>query len=177
MNSKQIEILFAIIFLYGSVQCAQNCSCVVFRLDDIQDYYLYTAQVEVMKVFQTRKIPMTVGIIANQFGQDTRVLDFIKQGIADASWDYEIADHGWDHEDFSTFTYAQQYNLLNQAVTKIKSVLGVPSVPSFIPPFNAFNADTVTALKTLGFTHMTSQTELDPEPYPLTGIQLFFRIF
>ena len=49
-------------------------------------------------------------------------------------------------------------------------------VTVFIPPYNAFNADTVTALKLLGYTHMTSQVELDPPPYPTTGSN-FHRFF
>lgn len=33
-----------------------SCSCVAFRLDDIQDYFLNHVQVEVMEVFDRRNV-------------------------------------------------------------------------------------------------------------------------
>jgi hypothetical protein len=65
--------------------------------------------------------------------------------------------------------------LLFNATQKIYAALpALRPLNVFIPPYNAWNADTKTALTQLGFTHMSSQLELDPAPYPFTG-QTFYR--
>jgi hypothetical protein len=63
--------------------------------------------------------------------------------------------------------------LLNESRTKISQTLEIPYTQVFVPPFNAWNADTVTALETLNFTAFSSQVDLDPPPYYLTGQKLY----
>ena len=149
-----------------------NCSCVVFRLDDIQDYWLNNVQTTVMKTFRDRHLPLTIGIIANYFGSDTTIVNYVNQGLADSTWKLEVADHGWNHEDFTTKTYSQQLSLLSQATNRLKSKIPGVKLNSFIPPFNAYNTNTINALKALNYSYMSSQLDMDPSPYPLSGITM-----
>jgi hypothetical protein len=63
--------------------------------------------------------------------------------------------------------------LLNESRTKISSVFKLPYTQTFVPPFNAFNSNTITALKSLNFTVMSSQTDMDTPPFPLSGQTLY----
>jgi len=91
MNSKTIIILLSLII--GSLGNGR----VVFRLDDIQDYWIDNAQQAVINVFKNAKLPMTVGFIANFFGQDAEMLDFIIECLQDEEFGMEVANHGYNH--------------------------------------------------------------------------------
>jgi hypothetical protein len=43
----------------------------------------------------------------------------------------------------------------------------------FIPPYNAWNTDTITALLANNFTSFSSQTDMDPPPYYLSNQTLY----
>eukprot|EP01114_Cavostelium_apophysatum_P002824 TRINITY_DN1252_c1_g1_i1.p1 TRINITY_DN1252_c1_g1~~TRINITY_DN1252_c1_g1_i1.p1 ORF type:complete len:518 (-),score=121.70 TRINITY_DN1252_c1_g1_i1:57-1610(-) len=162
-------LLIAFISLIStSVTTTPNCNCVVFRLDDIQDWWIVPAQTAIMDVFKAELTPISPGIIANAFGDDDTIVNYMKSGLKKSGWDFNIVNHGWNHESFPTFTKAQQKSLLQQALTKTLNTLGssgLTSITSFIPPFNDFNQDTITVLKELGFTSFSSQVELDAAPY------------
>ena len=164
----KISSLFLIFFL-NSAFAAHNCSCVVFRLDDIQDSWISDIQQTVMGVFRSNHIPVTAGIIANYFGDDISMLSYILEGLADPLWDLEIAQHGFNHEDFTMLTYEEQLDLIQQSSTRLKALLSINSITSFLPPYNTFNNDTIDALKALNFTQMSSQLSYDSAPYPLLG--------
>jgi hypothetical protein len=83
-----------------------NCSCVFFRLDDIQDYYLTNAQQSIINMFQEFKIPLTIGVIGNHFGQDKGMVNFIAEKESDTNWEMLITNHGYNHEDFTTVRHS-----------------------------------------------------------------------
>lgn len=131
----------------------QSCNCVAFRLDDIQDYSLNEAQIQIMKKFEEKDLPLTIGIIGSTFGNDKKVVNYAKQSLKDQR--IEVANHGWEHEDFSKLSKEEQSELINKTNTKISQILGVtPRV--LIPPFNQFNEMTNTAAMENGITHVSS---------------------
>jgi len=152
MNSKTIIILLSLII--GSLGNGR----VVFRLDDIQDYWIDNAQQAVINVFKNAKLPMTVGVIANFFGQDAEMLDYIIECLQDEEFGMEVANHGYNHEDFPTFTLAEQITLLSEAKTMTVGMLSpyISNITTFIPPFDDFNDDTITALEATGYTAFSS---------------------
>jgi peptidoglycan/xylan/chitin deacetylase (PgdA/CDA1 family) len=120
------------------------CNCVAFRLDDVQDYYLNQAQMEVIRTFEKKNASLTVGVIGNFIGDDIVLVDFLKKRIANNNA-LEVANHGWDHEDFTLFDRDQQSDLLSRSNEKIFEELGVvPRV--FITPYNQMNNDTLAAM-------------------------------
>jgi len=131
-------------------------------------------------MFMELKVPLTIGIIANHFGTDPVLVQVIATALKNNGKLLEVASHGFNHEDFTTFNLAQQISLLNQSVHKIAATLPqeLGLIESFIPPFNNFNHNTLTALQMLGFTHMSSSTAQDTQKPYITGYsnQSFFRV-
>jgi len=130
-----------------------NCNCVAFRLDDVQDYFLAPAQIEVISLFEKKKEPFTIGVIGGIFGTDSKLVDTIKTGLA-ADPPIEVASHSWNNKVMTLMSKKEQESLILKTNDKIHSTLGItPSV--FIPPENLFNNDTITILKANGFTHIS----------------------
>ncbi len=121
-----------------------SCNCVAFRIDDIQDHWLNNVQIEIVSLFEEKSVPLTMGIIGYHFGEDKKILGMIKK-ITSETDNFEIANHGWKHEDFSKLAQNQQSNLMKQTNNKISNILGInPTV--FVPPFNEFTNDTLTVV-------------------------------
>jgi peptidoglycan/xylan/chitin deacetylase (PgdA/CDA1 family) len=147
-----------------------SCNCVAFRLDDIQDYWLNDVQIQVMEIFNEKKLPLTIGIIGNQFGEDPKIVSYVNQTIFNNQ--FELANHGWNHENFTTFDKVIQTMLIKQTNNKLEQMFGIrPSV--FIPPYNEFNNDTIYAMKKNDITHFSSSTSQSEPPFPLTNSQLY----
>src|SRR5437660_12104509 len=120
----------------------ESCHCIAFRLDDIQDYWLNNVQTKIIDTFQQKNTSLTIGIIENHVGQDPKITEYIKSKLVTETPKIEIANHGWNHEDFTKFSREQQSILMKNTNDKINSLFGiVPSV--FIPPFNTVNSNTM----------------------------------
>lgn len=130
-----------------------NCNCIAFRLDDIQDFFLSPAQVAVMSVFQQKEAPLTIGVIGGVTGTDQKLISTIKNSLVEGQ--LEIANHSWKHNLYTRMAKADQENDIRQTNKKISELFDVTPT-TFIPPHNLFNNDTISVLKTNGFTHMSS---------------------
>jgi peptidoglycan/xylan/chitin deacetylase (PgdA/CDA1 family) len=155
-------------FAYGSTEAEIegpiSCKCVAFRLDDIQDYYLNQVQIEIIKTFERKDASLTVGVIANYFGKDALLTDFLKKRLVNSNDSFEIANHGWNHEDFTLLDKDLQSDLLNKSNDKISEVLGVtPQV--FITPYNRMNNDTITAMIENGIHIVSANIRDSVEPF------------
>ncbi|MDH3277978.1 MAG: HYR domain-containing protein, partial [Nitrosopumilus sp.] len=139
-----------------------GCNCVVFRLDDIQDYWLSDVQVAVMDQFVQKDQFLSAGPIVGLFGADATVVDKVIAGYNSGL--FEIFAHGWDHVDYTTLTLATQTSTLQDSQNKLQLLFGSPS-SVFIPPFNTFNANTLTALQDTGFNIISSAEWADSYPY------------
>ena len=130
-----------------------NCNCVIFRLDDIQDYYLNRIQLALMNVFLEKNQSLSVGLIANAFGNDSSVLNEVRKGY-DAG-KFELASHGWNHENFSKLSERDQMDLLNKSNERIHKLFGIRPL-IFIPPDFDFNNATLDAMRQLGIKIISS---------------------
>lgn len=134
----------------SALESGKSCRCVAFRLDDIQDYFLTNVQVGVINTLEKKNANVTIGIIGNSFGDDLFLVQFLKEKIVrnnngSNSFHLEVANHGWNHEDFARIDENEQSSLIYQTNEKIVHILGIkPDV--FIPPFNALNNYTILAL-------------------------------
>lgn len=147
------------------VYAIDSCNCVSFRLDDIQDYYLNKAQMEIINTFQKNNASLTVGIIGNYFGNDTVLVDFLKEKL-EHDTTLEIANHGWNHEDFTSFTKEEQSQLIKKTNEKTSKVLGV-TPRGFIAPFNMINDDTLNALYENNLRYVSANVTQDIPPYEI----------
>lgn len=147
-----------------------SCNCVAFRLDDIQDYWLNGVQIKVMEIFDEKNLPLTIGIIGNEIGEDPEIVSYINQTIHKNL--LEIANHGWNHEDFTESDQETQSLLIKQTNKKLQHLFGVmPSV--FIPPYNKFDNGTISAMKENNITHFSSSITLSSPLFPLENSSLY----
>jgi peptidoglycan/xylan/chitin deacetylase (PgdA/CDA1 family) len=153
---------------------------VFFRLDDIQDYYVEQQQIAIMNIFKELNESLTVGIIANHFGTHPPIFDFIKSNAfptepSPTNWVLELAEHGYDHENFTAFNYSMQFSLLQKSNDNFRAWFNGWTPKGFIPPFNLYNEDTVAALIANGYTHISAEVDLDPSPYSFDNFTTFYR--
>jgi len=123
------------------------CHCVIFRMDDVQDKWLETAQLAAMNLFITRNQSLTLGLIMNGIGNDSKILGQISLGREKGL--FELALHGWDHIDYTRLNEQQQKASLALANEKMVRLFGNGS-DIFITPYGTFNNNTLNAMSQLG---------------------------
>ena len=148
----------------------ETCNCVAFRLDDIQDHFLDDVQMEIINSFLENHVELTIGVIGNKIGNDQKLASYLKYNKNNPY--LKFANHGWEHEDFTHFSKEAQEMLILRSNEKISSLFDVePKV--FIPPFNSYNEDTISALTNLKFTHISSELDEATPPFPLSGQKFY----
>jgi peptidoglycan/xylan/chitin deacetylase (PgdA/CDA1 family) len=130
------------------------CNCVIFRVDDIQDYWINSVQVAVMNQFIGRNVNATLGVVMNFVGNDPSVVNKVREGVSSNVFELDL--HGWNHVDYSTLSLQDQKNTLQMANQKIQDLWGRKS-NIFIPPYNAYNLDTLNATNQLGLKIISSE--------------------
>ncbi len=138
-----------------------NCNCVAFMLDNIQDYWLDNVQIGILNAFKQKDASLTLGIIVNAFGNDSKLTNSIKNQVNSGNKLFDIGINGWSFEDFTLYDEHHQASLLNQSKSKISSLLGVNSV-IFIPPYGRINQDTFSAMKDNGIYYVTTTSDVVP---------------
>lgn len=137
-----------------------SCQCVSFRLDDVQDYWLDNVQTKIIDTFHQKNASLTIGIIGNHIGQDFKLVHDVKTKVGKTAPALEIANHGWNHEDFTQFSREQQGILMKNTNEKISRLFGVtPS--AFIPPFDTINSDTLIAFFDNNFKYVSADITQD----------------
>ena len=140
------------------------CNCVIFRLDDVQDYWLSNVQVAVMEKFIDEHEKLNLGVITNYIGEDDAVVNEVKGGIE--SGNFEIVNHSQNHDSYIDMSAEEQHNDLVGANGNINSLFGVSSVGAFIPPYHEYNEDTLAALQDLDMKVISAQFNLElPQIY------------
>lgn len=150
----------------------QSCSCVAFRLDDIQDYFTREAQMDIIKLFNKENATLTLGVIGGFLHDDQDLIKFLQN----STYNMEIANHGWVHSDHSRMTIDEQQNSLIKTNERIEELFGI-EVKTFIPPENPFNNDTLAAMRQIGLTHLSGSifVKSDEPPYPLKNGDSIFH--
>jgi len=151
---------------------SQSCNCVAFRVAPVQDYWLNDVQIDVMDIFLRKSYPITAGIIGNLFGEDVKLVDYLKNNLEKNDRLIEIANNGWSYEDFTALTSDEQSSLIKQSNDQISSVLGTKPIV-FIPPYENFNDATILALDENNVKYISSSIKNDPPPYSLTNLKLY----
>ncbi|HZS73365.1 MAG TPA: polysaccharide deacetylase family protein, partial [Candidatus Nitrosotalea sp.] len=172
-----MKIILALLFLvfFGVMHEAygiSSCQCVVFRMDDVQDYWLDDVQVDIINEFEHQNASLTAGIIGNYFGQDEKVVGAVSGALKNDEPKFVVANHGWNHEDFSTFSRDEQSALIHNTNRKISDTLGVdPDI--FIAPYNSINNDTLISLLDNGMVYLSTNETQDRPPYTLSDAAFF----
>lgn len=141
-----------------------NCKCVAFRLDVIQDHSIGNIELAIIKSFQQKDASLTVGMIGKLIGSNPKIVGQLKDMVSNNNPNLELANRGWENLDHTQYTKDIQSTSITKTSEQISSLFGVtPSL--FIPPYNKFNNDTLSALRENGIKYISSSTSLDPGPY------------
>ena len=148
-----------------------SCNCVAFRFDDVQNFWLNDVQIKIIDTFHEKRTPVTVGVIGNHFGKDEKLANSISS-IIQAELDIEIANHGWQHEDFAKYQKEEQSDLLKKSNQAILETLGIsPTV--FIPPLNSFNDDTLYAMSENGIKYFSTEIDESDIVYQVSNYPIY----
>ena len=149
-----------------------NCGCVAFRLEFVQDHYLNNVQDAIINTFQQKGASLTIGLLGKDIGANPKVVGLIKDRLRDNNPPIELANHGWDNLDHTQYAKDEQSASIKMSGDKISRIFGVtPTI--FIPPFNKFNNDTITAVQENGIKYISSSVSADPGPYNIHNAILF----
>jgi peptidoglycan/xylan/chitin deacetylase (PgdA/CDA1 family) len=124
-----------------------SCNCVVFRMDDVQDYFVSVAQVAAMNIFVSKGQPLSLGLIMNSIGNDSSIINKVSEGYKKGL--FELGLHGWDHVDYTKMSEDEQRISLLNANEKMQRLFGNKS-DVFISPYGYFNNNTLEAMNELG---------------------------
>ncbi len=153
-------------FITSKEGISHTCNCVAFRLDDVQDYFAREAQMDLIKMFLTQNATLTIGVIAGALYEDAELIQFLQNAVSTGR--IEVANHSWIHSDHTNMTKEEQTDSIFKANDRIRELFG-GEVKTFIPPYDAFNNDTLSAMKEAGLMHLSGSIfeRADPPPYPL----------
>lgn len=131
-----------------TVPVKDACPCIVFRLDDVQEFYLSNVQMQIMDLFQKKNASLSIGIIGHDLTLDTKLISYIKNNLKPGHVPLELENHSWLHEDFSLLSLSKQVSSMNKTNQELTKIFGkTPSV--FITPYNVYDNDTLKAMKQL----------------------------
>jgi peptidoglycan/xylan/chitin deacetylase (PgdA/CDA1 family) len=129
------------------------CGCVIFRMDDVQDFWDVQGQLAPMDLFISKNQTLSLGLIMHAVGNDSKIVNKVREGYQKGL--FELALHGWDHIDYTQLSEQKQRDSLQKANEKMSYLFGTTS-RIFIPPNDPFNNDTLKAMGQLGIQILSS---------------------
>ena len=147
-------------FSEQAITDSTKCNCVVFRMDDIQDYWIKEGQIAPMNMFISKNQTLSLGLIMSHIGDDLEIVNTIRNGTYKGL--FELAIHGWDHIKYTTLTEEEQRDSLHRANDKMNILFGNIS-GTFIPPDYSFNNATLSVMSQLGLRIISSNLETEDD--------------
>ncbi len=136
---------------------ALYCNCVAFRFDDVQDYYLNNAQIQMMSLFREMDAGLTIGVIGGATGKDSQLVKIINEQLQ-TNPKFEIASHTWNHVVMNNLSPEKREEEIKSTDEKIYELFQVkPRV--FIPPENIFDSITIDLIKKYGYDHLSADSD------------------
>ena len=126
---------------------------VIFRMDDIQDHWLQSAQLALMDLFITRNQNLSLGLIMNNIGKDSKLIQKLKEGRSKKL--FELCLHGWDHLDYTKLNEEEQEHSLLKANKKMETMFGCSS-STFIAPYGLFDKNVVKTMENIGLRSLSA---------------------
>ncbi len=147
---------------------------VIFRYDDYSANSVTDAELKIMEAFRKHGIPITFGVIPFKVSgdpedpspQDLIPLDSVKGDILRTGYEegiLEISMHGYSHQtnspdylsEFANLDYHGQIQKLSEGKKYLEDITGA-RVRTFLPPWNTYDLNTLSALEETGFTILSA---------------------
>jgi peptidoglycan/xylan/chitin deacetylase (PgdA/CDA1 family) len=158
----KIFSLFLLFILIGSNIFANKIS-IVFRYDDFT-FRKDSLDEGVVRVFQKHHIPLVLGVIPCD-SKERMILDpnysflpILKKAVSNQS--IEIAQHGLNHckvstGEFGNVAIEEQYRRIIKGKAILDSIFKTKII-TFIPPYNAYDNNTLAVMGKIGFKGISS---------------------
>jgi peptidoglycan/xylan/chitin deacetylase (PgdA/CDA1 family) len=145
------------------------CNCVIFAMDDIEDYGVNNVQIAVMDYFISKNLPFTASIIVSKLANSSNLGVFhkVEEGVNKGL--FEPVIHGYRHINHTLLSRQEQDSDFSKAKGKLEYLFG-KTVNVFIPPYNNFNLHTIEALSDLNISIISSSPDEEQKtfnPYKL----------
>lgn len=162
-------IVVAVTMLLGTPQDAKATSnppvpicpvtepTVIFRLDDIQSYFLEPTQLEIMRTFEAKDVALTIGVIAGSL-VDSPHSDALYSIMSNLGEKGEVACHSMTHSNFTSLSLDEQKEELSDCRDKLMTLFPGKEINTFIPPYNEFNNDTLEAMREESYSILSSKS-------------------
>ncbi len=147
-----------------------NCNCVAFRLDNVQDFWLNDVQNTVLDTFDKKGVPLTISVLGKFIGDDTKAVTHIKEKVKNKPDQLRLANRGWEYVDHTEYDLQKQLASIKQTNDKISAVFGSRAV-IFAPPYDAFNKNTIEAIKQTKMIYFSSSITNDQQPFPADSLR------
>jgi hypothetical protein len=180
IESYQKAYLVMLLFIgitfssYGQGKSAEKQIYVVFRYDDYSANSITGAELKIIDAFRNSKAAVTFGVIPFKVAgdvhdpspQDLLPLDSVKGEILKTGYEEGILDismHGYAHQsngteplsEFANLAYKDQVGLLLRGREFLQNMTGA-RVTTFIPPWNTYDKNTLSALEETGFSTISA---------------------
>lgn len=162
-------IVVAVTMLLGTPQDAKATSnppvpicpvtepTVIFRLDDIQSYFLEPTQLKIMRTFEAKDVALTIGVIAGSL-VDSPHSDALYSIMSNLGEKGEVACHSMTHSNFTSLSLDEQKEELSDCRDKLMTLFPGKEINTFIPPYNEFNNDTLEAMREESYSILSSRS-------------------
>ncbi len=159
---------------YSQEKDAGKMVNVIFRYDDYSANSVTDAELKIIDIFRKHGIPITFGIIPFKVSGDPEdpsprdliPLDSVKRKILKRGYEEGILDismHGYSHQtnssaylsEFVNLDFNDQVKILSEGRKYLQNITGAP-VTTFLPPWNTYDLNTLSALERSGFTILSA---------------------
>jgi peptidoglycan/xylan/chitin deacetylase (PgdA/CDA1 family) len=147
----------------ASALAAASCNCAIFRFDDVQGWWEHDVQNTVLTTFIQIRAKVTPALVMDEYGDESRVVDTVKEGQRVGL--FEVALHGWNHDDFALKTVDEQKADLIKSNTILEQINGVKS-NIFVAPYDSVNSNMLLAMKDDGLQILSADAYGLPDVFP-----------
>jgi peptidoglycan/xylan/chitin deacetylase (PgdA/CDA1 family) len=131
---------------------------VIFRMDDVQDYWVQAAQHAIMDLFISKNQNLSLGLVMNSIGNDSELIEKIREGNRKGL--FELCLHGWDHVVYPNIDEEEQEDSLLNANEKMRTLFGSTS-SIFIAPYGLFDGSTVKIMSNIGLRILSANSSAE----------------
>ena len=160
---KIVVASFFLFYIFGSALYANQLK-IVFRYDDftLRNDLLNE---NVVRMFHKHHIPLVLGVIPCNNNEDINLqpnYSFLsKLKVSVQSGYVEVALHGLNHTkqangEFGALTIEEQYRRMSKGKNILDSIFESKITTTFIPPWNAYDSNTLKVMQKLGFNSISS---------------------
>jgi len=147
------SLLILLVFLSMSRVCCASQGALILRLDDVSDAPLYLEALETcLTVMLDKKAKMTLGVIAGYLN-DERLLSLLRRGVKEGY--FEIAIHGWNHENLTSLEHKTQVDLIANATRTLQSLIPEAKISSLVAPYNEVDVNVIRAATENGLKYVS----------------------